>query len=752
MNQYPNYKYYSPKKPRKHVPNKRSTYPNWLNKIPGFQKFMRLSRRRKVVLGAWVGFSALAVITIFTTIYYAGALGSKGAIMNRNKVGVTLTDVHNKTFYQFYDAQTETYVPLSKISKTTQQALIASEDKDFYRHHGFSPVGIGAALWQNVRPGGLNNGGSTLTQQLVKNALLTKQRSVLRKYQELVLSVEIERRYSKNEILEMYLNSVYFGDGAFGIEDAAQTYFGVPAAKLTTAQASILVGLLPAPSAYSPVTGSPKKAEIRQDYVLERMVADGYISKAQARVADNTKLRYAPAREERYQAPHFALMVKDALDKEYGEEYVARSGFKVKTTLNLDWQKAAEDAVSSQVNALSGNNVTNGSAVVIDPKNGEVRALVGSVDWNNNKFGKVNMAITPRQPGSSFKPFVYGTAIEKKDITAATIFQDKPVTYPQCNNYSPKNYNLSYNGNVTTRYALGNSLNIPAVETLDKVGIPAVVSQARRLGLTTLKSPDEYCLAFALGASEAKLTEMTNAYATFANQGQKNDLTLYTSIIDKDNKQIFKYVPKPSQAISAETSYVLSSILSDNASRAGTFGSSLQIDRPAAAKTGTTENFHDAWTIGYTPSVAVGVWIGNNNETLMDSVAGSLGAAPIWRSIMYAVNAGKPVEQFEVPSSLLIRDICRGTGGLASTAGINTYKEYFRPGTLPTNDCAAQQKKAKKKETPKKEEKTQDPTETPTDTTTPPEGTGGTGSDGTGGTGGTGSDGTSTTLGVPPKP
>jgi 1A family penicillin-binding protein len=722
MQKYRNYPHYKPASSHSKKRAKAARYPAWMNHIPLFQKFMRLPRHRKIILGVWSGVSVLAVITIFTTVYFASSLGSKESIMNRNKTGVTLTDVNGKPFYEFYNATSNSYVPLSKISKTTRQAVISSEDKDFYKHGGFSVPGILNAVWQNVRPGGIDSGGSTITQQLVKNALLTKQRSLLRKYQEIVLSVEIERRYSKDEILEMYLNSVYFGEGAFGIQDAAKTYFNTSASKLDTAQAATLVGLLPAPSAYSPISGDSKKTEVRQDYVLGRMVEDGYISKSDSKLADNEKLSYSKQQNSDFQAPHFALMVKSALDKQYGEQYVARSGMKVKTTLNLDWQKQAENAVSNQVAALAGNNVSNGSAVVIDTKNGEVRALVGSVDWSDNKFGKVNMATANRQPGSSFKPLVYGTGIEKKEITAATIFEDKPTTYPD--GYSPKNYDLSYHGNVTTRYSLGNSLNIPAVKALDQVGIPAVVSQARKLGLSTLKDANNYGLSFALGASDAKLTEMTNAYATFANQGLKNNLTIYTSIIDKNNREIFKAKPQPKRAISDETSYILSSILSDNATRVGTFGSSLQIDRPAAAKTGTTENFRDAWTIGYTPSVAVGVWIGNNDGTLMDSVAGSLGAAPIWRSIMYSVNAGKPVEQFKQPSTILVRDICRADGGLATKAGINTVKEYFRPGTLPTNSCEAKQKEKPKKDKPKKTKKedTQTtteptPTEPPADTT-----------------------------------
>lgn len=717
---YNSYNYYSPVKPRKGVPNKRSKYPKWMNKIPYFQKFMKLSRKRKILLGAWVAFSIIMVITLFTTVMFANALGSRESIMNRNKTGLTLTDKNDEVFYQFYNARSETFVPISKISPEVKDALIASEDKDFYKHHGFSPLGIGNAVWQNIRPGGLDNGGSTITQQLVASALLTKDRTLMRKYQELVLSVEIERRYSKDEILEMYLNSVYFGEGAFGIEDAARTYFNKSAKDLNTAESAMLIGLLPAPSAYSPLNGDPKKAEIRQDYVLNRMVEEGKLTEAEAKKADDKKLAFAEAEDTQYEAPHFALMVLEELEKKYGggdkgEEYVARSGFKVKTTLDLDLQRKAEKAVENQVALLAGSNVSNGGAVVIDPKTGEIRALVGSADWENDEWGKLNITTANRQPGSSFKPFVYGTGIENEVLTAATIFKDKLTDF---GGYTPYNYDRRFRGDVTLRRALANSLNVPAVSAMQQTGVDQVIDQTRKLGLTTLSDDVNYGLPLALGSGEAKLTEMTNAYAVFANQGRHNEITTYTSITDKENKQIFKYEPKNERAISDQTSYILSSILSDNAARAETFGSSLTISRPAAVKTGTTENYRDAWTLGYTPSIAVGVWIGNNNGELMSSVAGSSGAAPIWRNIMEAGLANTPYEQFTAPSGIATRDICRSNGGVAEKAGTNTYKEFFKAGALPDLTCEA---KEKKKEEPKKKEEEPKVEETPIEETPPPE-------------------------------
>lgn len=675
------------KRPRRSVHN--SWLPHWIARIPLVQKFRKLSRRRKIVLAAWSGASVLVLIGLFTTIYFANTLASRDSIMNRNKTGVVLLDQSGQEFYRFYNARSDSFIPFDQISKNAREAAIASEDKDFYNHRGFSPAGIANAVWQNIRPGGLNSGGSTITQQLVASALLTKERSYLRKYQELILSIEIERRYSKDEILEMYLNSVYFGEGAFGIEDAAQTYFGVSAEELTLPQASLLIGLLPAPSAYSPISGDVEKAKARQNYVLRRMQEDGFIGRAARDVAYNEPLSYAAkAAEENFRAPHFALMVKEELEKQYGEERIARSGYVVQTSLNLDWQAKAEAAVASQVDRLAGSNVSNGAAVVVDPKTGQIRALVGSRDWNNPSFGKLNITIATRQPGSSFKPFVYATGIENRNFSAATILHDKATDFG--GGYSPKNYDLRYRGDVTVRRSLANSLNIPAVEALQKAGIEDTIKTAENFGLTTLEEDNDYGLSMALGTAPAKLTEMTNAYAAFANAGNRNELTTISSITNKNKQNIYTYKQKSKEALSPQTSFIISSILSDNVARSEVFGGSLTLGggRSAAVKTGTTEDYRDAWAIGYTPSLAVGVWIGNNDNAPMSRVAGSSGAAPIWRTISQQLLAGTTIEQFAQPGGLTVRSICRNNGALATSGGgNNVMTEYFIPGTLPTARC-----------------------------------------------------------------
>lgn len=653
------------------------------------EAYKRLPFWKKIFVVAWPTLLLLLFVAIITTISFAGALGSKDALMNRNKTGVTLQDRNGTVFYEFNNAHTDSYVALKDIAPIAQKALISSEDKDFYKHAGFSVTGIANAVFQNAVNGGGAGGGSTLTQQLVKNALLSQERSIFRKYQELVLSIEVERRYSKDEILEMYMNSVYFGEGAFGIEDASKMYFGKSAKDLDLAQASMLIGLLPAPNAYSPVTGDAEKAGQRQKYVLNRMVEDGYIKADEQTAALNEKLSYQEPKTNTGadKAPHFAIMVKQWLEDKYGEEKVARSGYVVKTTLNLDDQALAEAAVQKQVSALSRSNVSNGSAVIIDPTSGEVLALVGSIDYSNKDFGAVNMATASRQPGSSFKPIVYGTGIENRKMTAATIFSD---TAKDFNGYKPKDYDLRYRGDVTLRRALANSLNIPAVEAMQQIGVQNVLDQAKKAGITTLtQSADNYGLPLALGSGQANLLEMTSAYTAFANQGKRNDVQIVTSITDKNKNEIYKGEAKSSNVWSAGTAYIMSSILSDNSARSELFGNSLTVSsqRPVAVKTGTTDDYRDAWTIGYTPSLAIGVWIGNNDNSKMSSVAGSSGAAPIWVSLMRQITAKYPVQQFTKPSTVVSHAVCRGDGALAQKEGSNTYNEYFLSGTLPTKTC-----------------------------------------------------------------
>lgn len=638
-------------------------------------------------------FLLLIVFLIFIPVYTLAsvlpALGSKSKILNNESTGLVLLDNSRKPFYTF-DHKNISYIPLSSIPKYVQGAAIATEDKNFYTNPGFSITGIIRAALTDLTHGRIVEGGSTITQELVKNALLTPQQTFLRKYQELVLAALITQRYSKDDILEMYLNSVYFGEGAFGIQSAAQTYFAENASQLTLAQSALLLGLIPAPSAYSPLSNNPQIAKEHQKLVLDEMVQSGYVSRQQATQAENEVLAYNPTKpsQQALIAPHFALMVRDQLFKKYGEENVIRSGLTVKTTLDRTWQVYAQHVVQNQIANLAGDSVTNGAAVAIDPTNGEIKVMVGSHNWDDPTNGQVNMALSPRQPGSSFKPIIYATAISERLITPATILEDVPTTFP--GNYKPHDYDYKFRGPVTVRRALANSLNIPAVEVMQKVGVDQGVSEAQNFGITTLKSPSDYGLSFVLGAANVPLLELTNVYAMFANQGVYNSPTAILQIKDKNGNTLYTYSTSPQPVLDPGVAFLISSILSDDRARAEEFGNLLTINRTAAVKTGTTNDFRDSLTLGYTPTIAVGAWVGNNNNAPMNNVAGSLGAAPIWKSLMEDFLAATPNQTFTPPSDVIQASVCPYAGTSTQLASSSAYMEYFLSGTQPQEDtCKA---------------------------------------------------------------
>lgn len=665
---------------------------------------MKILELKDLLLIIATFFVGIFTISFLTYLYFAQDLESKEAIMNRNQTGILLLDRENNPFYEFYQAKVKTFIPLDKLPTHTQQAVISAEDKGFYSHTGFSIRAIVGALIADIKLKNFSYGGSTITQQLVKNSLLTTEKSFLRKYQELILALEIERRFNKSEILEMYLNSVYFGEGAFGIEEAAQTYFGKSAQHLDLAESSMLAALLPAPSSYSPYNGNFKMMKQKQNFVLGEMVQQKFINEQEKINAERQALSFKNSNQELNSAgTHFALMVRDELIKKYGEEKVARSGFKVKTSINFDFQKFAENTVSVHVKNLEKNKVSNGAAVVENANTGEILALVGSKDWHDEEFGKVNITTSLRSPGSSFKPIIYAAAFETRRFTPATVLNDNPITYKPGLGiaqelYSPQNYDRKFRGKVTARRSLANSLNIPTIELLHKTGLNQAVDMAKRLGISSIKNPADYGLSFAIGTQEVKLLELTNAFATFANSGSYNNPTLILEITDKNDKTVYKYMPNGKKVIEPEVAFLISSILSDSNSRQEVFGSAINNSRNAAVKTGTGEDFKDALTLGYTPSLAVGVWVGNNNGSPMDQVAGSLGAAPIWKALMEKYLAGKPIEAFSPPENIITSTSCIQTESLIvkqaqaeepspqPLTSIQTFtqvKEYFIKGTEP---------------------------------------------------------------------
>lgn len=642
--------------------------------------FTGLSKPRKALVIAAPIAALLLIIPIGTYVYYYNDIADKDRLMNRSNTGVVLFDKNGEEFYSIGTAKHRDVVSLDDISDITEKALLSSEDKDFYTHAGFSPLSIMKALYANIAAGDATAyGGSTLTQQLAKNTLLSSNQTFLRKYQELTVAMAIEQRYSKDDILEMYLNSVYFGNNSFGIEEAADNYFGKKPSELTLAEASMLVGVLPAPSAYSPIEGSMKYAKERQSTVLGRMQKNGVITSAEKDAAYAEELAYQPVKSISNDAPHFTEMVLAELYTAYGEETVKRSGYQVTTTLDLGLQRAVAAAVSANVSRVQAKGGSNTSAVVVDPSTGQFRALVGSIDYANTQFGQVNMATTKRQPGSSFKPIYYARAMADDSIAPASIIRDEKTTF---GDWTPKNASGRFYGDVSARQALGWSLNIPAIKVLEKVGVTKAIEQAEAMGISTLDTNSDYGLTLALGSAEVPLTEMTNAYATFANQGKYTPTTTVAGIKNKFNKQTYTATASSTQAISKQAAYLISNVLSDAAARVRIFGTSLNVYgtdnklKTVAVKTGTTDDSRDGWAVGYTPDVAVGVWVGNNDNTAMLS-GGADTAGPIWKAIMkVAIGAGVP--GFEEPTGVVKQESC--IGGSRS-------EDYFLLSTKLATSC-----------------------------------------------------------------
>lgn len=615
---------------------------------------------------------------------------------------VRITDRNGGLLYEFIPAEGGRHAALSfaSIPQCMKDAAIAVEDRNFYANPGVDLAGILRALWINLRGGETLAGGSTITQQVARNLLLGEElgtRSPRRKIREMVLAWQMTRKLSKDEILALYLNQTYYGGMAYGIEAASQTFFGKSAAELTLPECALLAGLPQSPSRYNPFT-DPEAARERQLVVLGLMEKDGYISEQERTLAEEATLRYT---ETPYpiRAPHFVWMIKsqlDALEADGKINLAAQSGLIVRTTLDLRIQQIAEESVARQIKTLRDQspeqNVNNAAVVVLDPRTGEMLALVGSADYFNEDIaGAVNMATSPRQPGSAFKPFLYAQALDPRGAarwTAATPLLDVTTTFPthEETSYTPKNYDGLEHGLVPVRLALASSLNIPAVITLQKVGIANTIHFAERLGIASLGDPNQYDLSLALGGGQMSLLELTGAYAVLADKGVKTDHPDLLDIRDADGNLLYESFPTPPlQILDPRVVWLLSDILADDAARSLGFGrnSTLKIDRPAAVKTGTTTNFHDNWTIGYTPDLVVGVWVGNSDYKAMKDVTGLTGAAPIWHETIRKTLEGRPKTDFVRPEGLVQAEVCALSGLLPTPDCGHTRTEWFIAGTEP---------------------------------------------------------------------
>ncbi len=502
-------------------------------------------------------------------------------------------------------------------------------------------------------------GGSTITQQLIKSTLLTPEQTIERKIKEIILAFWAERIFTKDQILTMYFNQVAYGGTAWGIEAASETYFGQDVKDLDLAQSAFLAGLTKAPTIYSPYGDNPTLWKQRQKEVLSDMKHLGYITGEQEKEAEDERLTFLTPQTPIY-APHFVFYVKDYLVKKYGLEMVEKGGLNVVTTLDFPLQQKAEDIVKTEVGNDASYNLSNGAALVTDPKNGDILAMVGSKDYNDPNFGKVNVTTSLRQPGSSVKPITYSAAL-MNGFTAATIINDSPVSFggPADGGgpiYSPVNYDHRFRGNVSLRIALANSINVPAVKTLYTIGVNKMLDLAQKMGITTWNNPKNYGLALTLGAADVKMTDMATVYGTLANEGERVDLNPILKITDSQGQTVFeKKDIEKTKVLDSGIAYIISNILSDNGARAMEFGLNSPLNIPGVSvKTGTSDQLRDNWTIGYTPNFVVAAWVGNNDNTPMSGIAsGITGAAPIWHDIFLELLSKGRIANLQKPENVI---------------------------------------------------------------------------------------------------
>lgn len=685
---------------------------------PDFHR-RRRSRQRKLKFFAFIstvtllGVIASIVFLVGAFAFFSKNLPNPDKLIDRESQGLStkIYDRNGELLFDVFSNQNRTLVTIDQVPNDLKNATIAIEDKDFYKHKGFDILTIVRIPYRLLFKRQVV-GGSTLTQQLVKMTFLTPERTPTRKLKEFFLAVQVENKFKKEKILQMYLNEVPYGGTAIGVEAAAQQYFGKHAKDLNLAESAILAGLPQRPTYYSPLGNNPDAYKGRAKDVLRRMREDGYIDKEKENQTyeqiQNGQVKFVPT-DISIKAPHFVMKVKQQLEDEFGEKLVQEGGLRVTTTLDYGMQQIAQTAVKDEIAKLKNFKVGNGAAVIMDPKTGNVLAMVGSKDY----FGKsepqgcaegsscvfepnANAALSNRQPGSATKPIAYAAAF-RKGYSPASVIMDVPTTFPGGagqEDYKPDNYDAKFHGPTAVRFALGNSYNIPAVKVLGLVGISEVMKLAYEMGITNWEPTQEAVknvgLSLVLGGRELSLVDLVTAYSVFANNGVKNKPTYILKVTDaKGEKTYFEEKHKTQKnVLPPEDAFLISHILADNEARTAAFGanSGLRIaNRTVAVKTGTTDKKKDNWTVGYTPSYAVGVWVGNNNGAVMDPkiASGVTGATPIWNRIMREILKDKPAEDFsKVPDKVVALQVDALTGGLPKD-GEPVRSEYFVKGTEP---------------------------------------------------------------------
>lgn len=663
-------------------------------KIPKLKIVLPQPRKRYII--SLTVFYVLLSLLYLIYFYLLKDLPQPDKLITRNQIVSTkIYDRRGRLLYKIFRRQNRTLVRLEDIPLDLQRATIAIEDSEFYSHPGFNIKGIFRAAFNNLFRGKLE-GGSTITQQLVKSALLTPERTLIRKIKEVILAIKVETRFKKDEILQMYFNEVGYGGAAYGAEEASQFYFDKHVWELNLAESALLAGLPKSPTKYSPFGAYPQLAKRRQKEVLRRMVEEGYLTELESKRAGKQELIFKKLGD-KIEAPHFVMYIKELLVQRFGEKMVEEGGLEVFTSLDLEIQKMAEKIVNQELGKLKPLHVTNAAVLVTHPQTGEILAMVGSRDYFDlENDGNVNVTIMPRQPGSAIKVVNYSYALAN-GYTPSTILSDTPITYkiPGQPPYSPRNYDGQFHGNIPLRIALGSSYNVPAVKILASYGVEKMIEQGEKMGITTWKDRSRFGLSLTLGGGEVKMTDMAVVYGALANLGQRVDLKPILQVSNYKGKILDGSTTGPfdnrtARILDPKVAYLLNDILADNWARTPAFGANSLLNIPGhqvAVKTGTTQNLRDNWTIGYTPDYLVAVWVGNNDNTPMSWVAsGVTGATPIWNKIMSALLKDKPKTFFPKPTDLKEVTIC-SFNGLLPCQGCPTRTEYFLPGTEPKVHC-----------------------------------------------------------------
>ncbi len=670
--------------------NYTNRHKRWIGRILGSINWAKL------VFFGLVG-GTILVVGLFW--WFSRDLPDPNEIQRKKGFSTQILDRKDETvLFDVYDEENRLFTPLNDIPQALRQGTIAVEDKDFYKHQGFDLLGI-VRGFTRIFTSGRAEGGSTLTQQLVKNVLLTNERSLARKIKELVLAVQIERRFSKDEVLQMYLNEAPYGGTAWGIAAAAEQYFGKKPTELDLTQSIILAGMPQAPSKYSPYGKNPLAYVARASAVARRMREDGYITRDQEKdvVSRLPSVSFRPTGSS-IKAPHFVMYVRDWLNDRFGEEVVSNGGLKVTTSLDWALQDKAQQIVSEEIEKVAAvYHITNGASLIVDAQTGEILSMVGSRGFfDKDHDGQVNVTLSQRQPGSSIKPVTYATAFEK-GIWLGKVLADVVTDFPSGDSdkpYAPEDYDGKEHGLVHLRDALGSSLNIPAVKLLAQIGLKDMLSMAARLGISSLEPSSEnikrFGLSVTLGGGEVSLLQMTSAYAAFANGGMKIEPVAVLKVEDRDGKALYENKPSAKKRVLDEkVAFLIDSVLSDNKARLISFGPNSLLNiggRNVAVKTGTTNDQRDNWAVGWTKKVVIGVWVGNNDNSEMKRVAsGVSGASPIWRRQMLEALSRFGDPAFDPPAGVEQVDLDL-VSGYPAHDGWPSYKEWVIKGSLPSEN------------------------------------------------------------------